>query len=890
MSSCLARRQFPTLLTVLLTAPLCPLPVLHAQPASFPFQDTSLPIDKRVDDLVTRMTLEEKASQLVNRTRAIPRLNISEYNLWSEALHGVAGGGFATVFPQAIGLAASFDAPTLHQMAAATAHEARVKYNQAARAGRSGRMMGGLTFFSPNINIFRDPRWGRGQETYGEDPYLAGRLGVAFITGMQGDDPEHPVVAATAKHYAVHSGPEPLRHGFDARTSAHDIEDTYLPAFRAAVVEGKVKSVMCVYNAINGVPGCASEFLLDGTLREQWKFVGFVTGDCDAVRDIETGHKYARSAAEAGAFAIKAGLDNDCTTSGLFDQGGAPDYQRYIDAAKQGLLSEAEVDVALKRMLRIRFALGLFDPLDRVKAAQVPDSELDSPEHRELALKLGRESMVLLKNDGVLPLAKAPARIAVVGPLADNSRVLLGNYNGYPSRSTTALAGIQKQFPQARVVFEPGTTYLRPDLPVPTSALATDTGAPGLKAEVFEKPDFSGTPVETRTDAQVLVGRNWSEGPPPGFDAAPPAPPRPTRWTGFLTPADSGTSRLGVEGWGNRLFLDDKKLVDSAGGFPPPPSVVDVTLEKGRRYAIRIESIPRRFASTRLVWMPPQPDAETRALAAARDADVVVAVVGITSELEGEESGVQQDGFKGGDRTSLDLPREEQRLLAAVKSSGKPLVVVVMSGSAIALNWAKQNANAILQAWYPGEEGGTAIAQTLDGTNNPSGRLPITVYTGIDQLPEFTDYSMARRTYRYFDGQPLFPFGFGLGYSTFAYSDLKVPATIAAGEPLPVQAQVKNTGTREGDEVVQVYLTFPKLPGAPLRALRGFTRVHLRPGEQRAVSFTLVDRDLSHVSPVGMHLVRTGQYGISVGGGQPGTGAPVVTGTFDIQGERTLPR
>ncbi len=879
-------RSFLILAAVLWCAPT----LLRAQQASFPFQDVSLPVDKRIDDLVGRMTLEEKASQMVNRTRAIPRLGVPEYNLWSEALHGVAGGGFATVFPQAVGLAATFDAPMLHQMAAAIAREARVKWNQASRAGRAGRMMGGLTFYSPNINIFRDPRWGRGQETYGEDPYLSGRLGVAFITGLQGDDPDHPIVTATAKHYAVHSGPEPLRHGFDAKASAHDLEDTYLPAFRAAVVDGGVKSVMCVYNAVNGVPGCASEFLLDGTLREQWKFGGYVTGDCDAVRDVETGHKYAKSAAEAGAFAVKAGLDNDCTTSGLFEQPGAvPDYERYVDAVKQGLLTEAEIDVALKRMLRLRFELGLFDPLDGVKAAQLPDAELDSPAHRELALKLARESMVLLKNDGVLPLVKAPARIAVVGPLADNARVLLGNYNGWPSRSTTALAGIQKQFPRSRVVFEPGTLYLRPDVPVPTSALSTAAGAPGLDANVYAQPDFSGAAVETRTDAQVLVGRGRGE-PPPSLDAPPPAAARPTRWTGFLTPAEGGTYRLGVEGRGSRLFLDDKLLVDTTGGFPPPPSVVEVPLEKGRRYAIRIESVPRRFAATRLVWMPPQPDAEARAVAAARAADVVVAVVGITSDLEGEESGVQQEGFKGGDRTSLDLPREEQRLLEAVKGAGKPLVVVAMSGSAIALNWAKQNANAIVQAWYPGEEGGTAIAQTLDGTNNPSGRLPITVYTGTDQLPEFTDYSMARRTYRYFDGEPLFPFGHGLSFSTFAYSGLKVPPTIAAGEPLAVEAQVANTSQRAGDEVAQVYLTFPRLPGAPLRALRGFARLHLEPGERRTVRFALNDRELSQVSVDGVHLVRAGNYGISVGGGQPGTGAPVVTGSFAITGERTLPR
>ena len=639
-------------------------------------------------------------------------------------------------------------------------------------------MMGGLTFYSPNINIFRDPRWGRGQETYGEDPFLTARLGVAFITGMQGDDLDHPVVTATAKHYAVHSGPEPLRHGFDAKASAHDIEDTYLPAFRAAVVEGKVKSVMCVYNAVNGVPGCASESLLDGTLREQWKFQGFVTGDCDAVRDIETGHKYAKSAAEAGAFAIKAGLDSDCTTSGLFDQGGAPDYQRYIDAAKQGLLTEAEIDVALKRMLRPRFELGPLRPA----------------RHRQGGAGPGRRA-----RQPRAPRARAEARPRVDGAAEERRRAAVREGAG-PHRRRRAS---RRQQPRAAgqlqrlalalhdrarrasrsssrrrsVVFEPGTTFLRPDVPVPTSALTTDTGAPGLKAEVFEKPDFSGTPVETRTDAQVLVGRDRSAGPPPNFDAAQPAA-RPTRWTGFLTPAESGTYRLGVEGRGNRLFLDDKKLVDQTGGFPPPPSVVDVTLEKGRRYAIRIESIPRRFASTRLVWMPPQPDAEARAVAAARQADVVVAVVGITSDLEGEEIRRAAGGLQGR-RPHQPRPARARssKLLEAVKGSGKPLVVVVMSGSAIALNWAKQNANAILQAWYPGEEGGTAIAQTLDGTNNPSGRLPITLYTGVDQLPEFTDYSMARRTYRYFDGQPLFPFGFGLSYSTFAYSDLK-----AAGE------------------------------------------------------------------------------------------------------------
>jgi len=859
-----------------------------AQDAPPAFRDPAQPLDKRVDDLVSRLTPEEKASQLVNTTRAIPRLGVPEYNLWSEALHGVANNGIATVFPQAIGLGATFDAPLVKQMAEATAREARVKWNLAARDGRAGRIFQGLTFYSPNINIFRDPRWGRGQETYGEDPYLTGTLGVAFISGLQGSDPEHPTVTATAKHYAVHSGPEPLRHGFDARASAHDVEDTYLPAFRQAVVDGKVKSVMCVYNAINGVPGCANEFLLDGTLREQWKFQGFVTGDCDAVKDIETGHKYAKSAAEAGALAIKAGLDNDCTTAGFFPRPGPPDYQRYVDAMKQGLLSEADVDVALKRMLRTRFQLGLFDAQATVQSARVPDSELDSPAHRQLALRLARESMVLLKNDGLLPFAKAPGRIAVVGPLADSTRVLLGNYNGFPSRSTTALDGLRQQFPQAKIAFEPGTKYLRPNPLVPSSVLTTDAGKPGLTAEVFEKPDFGGTPLETRTDPQVVFGADPSA--PFSFDT-PKTPLHPTRWTGWLTPDESGSYSLGVEGWGNRLFVDGKKLVDTAGGFPPPPSTVEVPLEKGRRYALRVEAVPSFFASARLVWMPPMADVQARAVAAARDADVVVAVVGITSDLEGEENGVNQPGFKGGDRTSLDLPGEEQKLLEAVKTTGKPLVVVVMSGSAIALNWAKEHANAIVQAWYPGEEGGTAIAETLAGDNNPAGRLPVTLYKGVEQLPEFTDYSMARRTYRYFDGEPLFPFGHGLSYSTFAYSGLKLSTpALQAGDALEVEAQVANTSVRDGDEVVQLYLTFPKVAGAPLRALRGFARVHLKAGESRTVRFDLDARELSHVDAEGRRLVGAGRYGLAVGGGQPGTGALVAAAEFEIRGEKALPR
>jgi beta-glucosidase len=855
-----------------------------AQVTGAVYLDPAKPIDQRVDDLVGRMTLEEKASQMVNHTRAIPRLGVPEYNLWSEALHGVANNGIATVFPQAIGLGATFDAPLLHQMAEVIAVEARVKFNAAQRSNRTGRLFQGLTFFSPNINIVRDPRWGRGQETYGEDPYLTGKMGVAFITGLQGDDPTHLTAVATAKHYAVHSGPEPLRHSFDAKVSSHDIEDTYLPAFRDAVADARVRTVMCVYNAINGIPGCASEFLLDETLRRQWGFKGFVTGDCNAVDDIQSGHKYVTTRPEAAAAAIKAGTDNDCLAT-FRPSTGTDEYQKYIDAVRQGLVSEADLATAVKRMMRTRFELGLFDPPGTVKAADVPDSELDSVTHRQLALTLARESMVLLKNDGLLPLVRPPEKIAVVGPLADSERVLLGNYNGTPSRSSTTLAAVQSRFPDAKVVFEPGTTFLRPNELVPTSALTTEAGAPGLTAEVFAAGDFSGSPVETRTDPQIAVGG----GRPGAFLAAPPTSARPTRWTGRLTPAVSGTHVLGVEGFGNRLYLDGKLLTDTTGGFAAGRSTMEVSLEKGRTYALKVESTSGFFA--RLVWRPANPGALDRAVEVARQSDLIVAIVGITSDLEGEEMRVDIPGFEGGDRTSLDLPKDEQDLLETVKATGKPLVVVLMSGSALAVNWASEHANAILQAWYPGEEGGSAIAETIAGDNNPAGRLPVTFYKGVDQLPEFADYSMARRTYRYFDGQPLYPFGYGLSYSKFAYSRVTLSkTTLEAGEPLQAEVRVTNTSARDGDEVVQVYLVFPKLPGAPRHALRGFTRVHLRAGETQPVRFTLEARDLSHVDTEGNRLVGAGKYGLAIGGGQPGTGAAVSTSEFEIRREKGLPR
>ena len=829
------------------------------------YLDPSQPINVRVDDLIKRMTLEQKASQLVNQARAIPDLQVPEYDWWSEALHGVANAGTATVFPEPVGLAATFDDPLIHEMGIVIGTEARAKHNQAVRAGRRD-IMEGLDFWSPNINIFRDPRWGRGQETYGEDPFLTGRMGVAFVTGLQGDDPKYFRVISTPKHYAVHSGPETSRHTIDVQVSKHDMEDTYLPAFRATVTEAKAESVMCAYNRVNGQPACANTFLLKDQLRGAWKFNGYVVSDCDAIVDIFEGHKFVKSQAEAAAAAIKAGMDNECADFFTITKDDH-DYKPFVDAVKQGLLTEADLDLSLRRLFTARMRLGMFDPPEMVPYAKTPESEIDSAAHRELALKTARESMVLLKNDGTLPFASGVKKILVVGPLAESTQVLHGNYSGTASHAVTALEGIRKQFAGAQVSFEPGTNFLREHPVIPTSMLSTDNGKPGLKAEYFSG-ELSGAAQITRIDPYVDLQLSHPDA------HALPVPDGmkdfSVRWTGFLTPAESGTYQVGLIGSMQRLWLDGKLLVDDAILHDPNPQLATVQLTKGHRYSVKVE-YQAGGRTTKLIWLPTTADPLVEAVSAARQADAVVAVVGITSKLEGEEMKVDVPGFRGGDRTSLNLPTEEEALLGALKGTGKPLVVVLMNGSALAVNWANDHANAILEAWYSGEEGGTAIAQTLAGANNPAGRLPVTFYKGVEQLPEFEDYAMKNRTYRYFTGDPLYGFGHGLSYTTFEYSGMKLSnPQLQAGNPLDVEVDVKNTGKRDGDEVAELYITFPKLPGTPLHALRGFTRVHLKAGEQKHVKLTLSPRDLSYVNEAGDRMLSTGDYLITIGGGATG--------------------
>ncbi len=852
--------------------------------SQLPYMNPQLSPEERAADLVHRMTLEEKASQLVNQARAIPRLKVPAYDWWSEALHGVIADG-TTEFPEPVGLAATFDTPRIHDMATAIGSEGRIVHAQSLQNGNSG-FFRGLDFWAPNVNIFRDPRWGRGQETYGEDPFLSARMAVAFVTGMQGDDPHYYRVISTPKHFAVHSGPEPTRHFTDVDVSKHDQEDTYLPAFRAAVVEGHAGSVMCAYNAINGQPACANQFLLDHTLRGAWHFQGYVVSDCSAVRDIFSGHHYRPTQPQASAISLQHGMDNECI-DGPGKVTDDHDYRPYIDAVQQGYLSESAIDTALVRLFTARMRLGMFDPPETVPYTKTARSELDSAAHRELARRMANESMVLLKNDGVLPL-KSIKRIAIVGPLADQTAVLLGNYNGTPTHTVTVLEGMKAEFPDAKITYVPGTQFLsNQGSPVPASVLTTPDGKPGLKAEYSSRRNSEeAKPTALTSRGESGINLNESNLP----EQAKGNKGLSVQWTGFLHPTATGDYLLGIKADGfARISIGDRLV---AHGWGRGPKLGQVHLENGS--AVKLDVTYNYNGEgkigAQLIWAPVNNTPDPAAIAAAKQADVVVAVVGITSRLEGEEMPVEQPGFVGGDRTSLDMPKPEEDLVQAVAATGKPLVIILTNGSALSVNWEKAHANAILEAWYPGEEGGAAIAQTLSGKNNPAGRLPVTFYKDVHQLPHFEDYSMKGRTYRYFEGEPLWPFGYGLSYTKFSYTDLVLPqAQVNAGDPIDASVTVTNTGKIAGDEVVQLYLKFPDLAGAPIRALRGFQRIHLEPGASQKVEFHLSPRELSMVTDTGDIIVPAGKYTLSAGGGQPGTTMPSVSGNFQVKGQIMLP-
>ncbi|HEY0081375.1 MAG TPA: glycoside hydrolase family 3 C-terminal domain-containing protein, partial [Pyrinomonadaceae bacterium] len=714
------------------------------------YLNPKLPIERRVADLVGRMTLEEKVAQMMNKSPAIARLGVPDYDWWNEALHGVAYAGHATVFPQSIGLGATWNPALMQRVATAISDEARAKYHEAVRRDFRKRFYG-LSFWSPNINIFRDPRWGRGQETYGEDPFLTARLGVAFVRGMQGDHPRYLKVIATPKHYAVHSGPEPERHVFDATVNERDFRETYMPAFQAAVVEGKAGSVMCAYNRVNGEPACASKRLMTDILRTEWGFDGYVVSDCDAVADIYKHHKFAKTEEEGVALAVKAGTELTC----------GYEYRALIPAIKAGHISEREIDTAVTRLFTARFRLGMFDPPEMVPYARIPFEVNDSEAHRELARASARESLVLLKNDNrALPLRKDLKSIAVIGPNADSLEVLLGNYHGIPSKWTTALEGIRRKVsPATRVVHALGTTLTGEALlPVPASALSQRDGRPGLKAEYFDNKDLQGAPVATRVDEQINF--DW-------FTNAPvaqlPLDNFSARWTGRITAPASGTYELGLRADdAARLYLDDELFLDGWRDGSAKTVHKPLEMKAGQAYNIRVEFYDRYAAATaKLLWGPPRlaESLYEDAIQKAKEADVVVMALGLAPSLEGEEMDVKLEGFRGGDRTELNLPRVQEDLLKAVHATGKPVVLVLFSGGGISANWADANVPAIVQAWYPGEEGGAALADVLFGDYSPSGKLPITFYKSASQLPAFADYRMQGKTYRYFTGDPLYPFG-----------------------------------------------------------------------------------------------------------------------------------
>jgi beta-glucosidase len=855
---------------------ICAAPLVAlAQPtADAPgFRNPELPLERRVEDLISKLTIEEKISQTMMASPEIKRLGIPAYDWWNEALHGLARDGTATVFPQVIGLAAAWNPELQQRIADVISTEARAKNNEVIRdSGGASKRYQGLTIWSPNVNIFRDPRWGRGQETYGEDPFLTGCLAGAFVRGLQGNDPHYLKTVATLKHFAVHSGPEPLRHGFDAVVSSRDLHETYLPAFEAGVRQGGAMSVMSAYNAVDGIPAPANKLLLQATLRDQWGFQGAVVGDVDNVADIwgPDAHAYAKDAAEASALAIKAGTDL-CSGS---------TYEALAEALKRGLVTEADIDRSLRRLFRLRFLLGQFDPPERVPYRSIPISENDSPAHDQLALEAARQSLVLLKNDGTLPWdAKQLKSVAILGPTGEEEAALLGNYYGTPSRKVTLARGIKSKLEAmgVKVVVESGVPLVKgfrmSGKPFAAGVLFTDEKRrqPGLTGDVFaheaqdvKKAQVEGRRAATRTDAQIDL--QWDEAQPvEGI----PIKLASVRWTGVMIPPKSGEYVLGILAEGAaRLYVDDRPVINSWRKDPERPLSTTMQLEAGRPYKVRLE-YAQLTAKGRIQFgwiVPGEDEALERALAAAKDADHIVLTLGLTSDLEGESMSVNAEGFKGGDRTTIQLPATQRELLEKVSALKKPTVIVLTTGSAISFDPGR--ANAVLLCWYYGQRGADAVAQALLGEVNPAGRLPITFYRSDGDLPPFENYSMSNRTYRYFTGKPLYAFGHGLSYTTFDYQQFTLSSASAKpDEAITASVTVKNTGQRDGDEVVQVYATAlnPPVP-MPLRQLIGFQRVALKAGETKTVGIPLPLEQLHYWNDAeNRYEVNPGDYQIAAG-------------------------
>lgn len=824
------------------------------------YLDSDLPAAERVDDLICQMTLEEKISQMVHDAPAIERLGVPAYNWWNEGLHGVARAGAATVFPQAIGLAATWNPDLVHQIATAIADEARAKHHQALRKGIR-EIYTGLTFWSPSVNIFRDPRWGRGQETYGEDPYLTASMAVPFIRGLQGDNSRYLKLVATPKHFAVHSGPESVRHELDAQANERDLRETYLPHFEACIKEAKAHSIMGAYNRTNGEACCASPTLLQKILRDEWGFEGFVVSDCMAIYDIHANHKIVNTPEEAAAFAVESGCELNCGTTYLALQG----------AVAQGLISESTIDQALKRLFTARFLLGLFDPPDQVPFAQIPYEVVNCEAHQALALQAARESVVLLKNEGgLLPLSKDIESLAIIGPNADELQSLLGNYHGTPLHASTLLTGIRhKVSPATRLYFSQGCPIadgVPPLEVIPTIYLyPANSGEKknGLTAAYYDNPEFEGNPVLERIDTTVdaiwkdttpLTGQ-WGD----NFSV---------RWTGFLLPPVTGSYRIGVNGFSEyKLFINDELIVSYHDTHHPRIKSNEIILEAGRLYKLELDYASRGLdPQVQLLWSYLGADYQTKALEAAEKADVIIAAMGLSPNLEGEEMPVNVAGFYSGDRTDIKLPSPQEKLLKQLFTLGKPIVLVLLNGSALAINWAAEHIPAILETWYPGEAGGDAVADVLFGDFNPAGRLPVTFYRSVNDLPPFEDYRMENRTYRYYKGKPLYPFGYGLSYTTFSFTNLHIDRPeVKAGGQVNVSVDITNCGDRAGDEVVQLYTRQFIAPPRPIKELKGFKRITLQPGQCKRVTFSLYVNQLGVYDEESTSMVHPGLVEVMVG-------------------------
>lgn len=790
---------------------------------NYPFENISLSTESRVEDLISKLTIEEKVALMMNESPAVDRLGIPAYDWWNEALHGVARAGRATVFPQAIALAATFDDKAVYETFDIISDEARAKYHN-YQNNKEYQRYKGLTFWTPNINIFRDPRWGRGMETYGEDPYLTGRMGVAVVKGLQGDDPKYFKTLACAKHYAVHSGPEWSRHDINVSVSTRDLLETYLPSFENLVKEAKVQQVMCAYNRIDGEPCCSSKKFLNVILRKEWGYRGITVSDCDAISDfwikdpVVKRHETHADATEASVDAVRSGTDLECGRN----------YESLVQAIKSGAISENEINVSLRRLLTGRFKLGMFDPDDKVKWSKIPYSVIDCDKHKLKALEMARKSIVLLKNKNkLLPLSKSIRKIAVVGPNANDSIMLLGNYNGFPSFTVTILEGIRQKVPGAEIIYEKGCDLTKGDVVEEMNHCISYNGKKGFFAKFFNNREMNGKPVREEYVDRI----HYSNG--GGTSFAPDV--KLTDFSSIIegeytAPETSETTFSMTADDGYRLYINDQLAFEDWGLHAATTKSIVKRVTKGEKLKLRLEYFNAESGGQLDFIVGNQKKIDFTAIAdKVKDADVIIYVGGISPLLEGEEMPVDAPGFKKGDRTNIELPDVQHELLKVLKKTGKPVVFVLCTGSAIALNWENKNLDAIVNGWYGGQAAGTAIADVIFGDYNPAGRLPVTFYRSVNQLGDFEDYSMKDRTYRYMTSKPLYPFGFGLSYSKFRYSDVSLSnSVINMNESVRLNVSLINKSPYDGDEVVQVYIKRVEDKNGPVKTLRAFKRVPVK--------------------------------------------------------------